>query len=113
MQIILSNAISESLRLHPPLVILGKRCTKDTELELAKDKKVTVEKGTPVIVPVYSIHRDPDVYPNPEVFDPERFSEENGGVKHYKDKSAFLGFGDGPRICLGMKFALAQSKAGE
>jgi cytochrome P450 len=48
--------ISEALRLHPTLVILGKRCTEDTEIEISKDKKVTVEKGTPVIVPVLSIH---------------------------------------------------------
>ena len=53
------------------------------------------------MVPIYSIHNDPQHYPNPHVFDPERFSNENGGLKQYKDKCVYLAFGDGPRICLG------------
>lgn len=60
-----------------------------------------IEKPLIVIVPVYSIHHDPEHYPNPNVFNPERFSEENGGLKQYKEKGVFLGWGDGPRICLG------------
>lgn len=42
---------------------------------------------------------------------PERFNPEHGGVKAFRDKGILLPFGDGPRICLGMKFALMQSKA--
>ena len=44
-------------------------------------------------------------------FIPERFNPEHGGLKAYKDKGVYLSFGDGPRICLGMRFALMQSKA--
>lgn len=57
------------------------------------------------------MHYDPEYYDEPEKFKPERFDPENGGVKEYKDKGVFFPFGDGPRICLGMRFALAQSKA--
>lgn len=57
------------------------------------------------------MQRDAEYYPNPLEFIPERFDEEHGGVKAYRDKGVFLTFGDGPRFCLGMKFALMQSKA--
>lgn len=52
-----------------------------------------------------------EYYPEPEKFKPERFDPEHGGLKAFKDKGVFLPFGDGPRICLGMRFALMQSKA--
>lgn len=42
---------------------------------------------------------------------PERFDSEHGGLKAFKDKGVYLSFGDGPRICLGVRFALMQSKA--
>lgn len=51
--------------------------------------------------------RDPKYYPNPDEFKPERFTEEEQRNRH---KGIFLGFGDGPRICLGMRFAIAQVK---
>lgn len=52
-----------------------------------------------------------EYYPEPEKFIPERFNPEHGGVKAFKDKGILLPFGDGPRICLGQRFALMQSKA--
>lgn len=69
-----------------------------------------IKKGTLVHIPSYSIMRDPEHYPNPEVFDPDRFSPENGGLKRYRDKGVYLPFGDGPRICLGMRFGMLQVK---
>lgn len=58
-----------------------------------------------------SVHRDSEYYPNPEEFNPDRFSPDMGGLKSYKDKGVFLAFSDGPRICLGMRFGTTQSKA--
>lgn len=52
-----------------------------------------------------------DYYPEPEKFMPERFDREHGGVKAFRDKGVLLPFGDGPRMCLGMRFALMQAKA--
>lgn len=52
-------------------------------------------------------HRDPNNYPDPEEFKPERFNETEQRNRH---KGIFLGFGEGPRICPGMRFAMVQVK---
>lgn len=51
--------------------------------------------------------RDPKYYPNPDEFKPERFTIDEQRNRH---KGIFLGFGEGPRIRLGMRFAIAQVK---
>lgn len=53
-----------------------------------------IPKGSTLTIPVFAIHNDPHIYPNPEKFDPERFSEENKAKRH---PMAHLPFGDGPR----------------
>ena len=101
----------ESLRLHPPFTSISKECTEEIELEYQKGKKIVIEKGINVYIPLYQIQRDPEYYPKPTEFTPERFDPEHGGVKAFKEKGVFLTFGDGPRICLGMRFAMMQAKA--
>lgn len=64
-----------------------------------------------VYIPLYQLQRDAEYYPQPNEFKPDRFGPEHGGIKAYKDKGVFLTFGDGPRICIGSKFAMMQSKA--
>jgi cytochrome P450 family 28 len=109
----LEQVCNETLRLYPPAATLAKKCTEDIELNYSKTetKTVLIEKGTSVVVPIWSLHRDSQFYSCPETFNPDRFSAENGGAKYFKEKGMFFPFGDGPRICLGMRFALAQSKA--
>jgi len=59
-------------------------------------------------MPTCSIHHDPKYYPNPEKFDPERFSDEN---KDSINPFAYFPFGLGPRNCIGSRFALMECKA--
>jgi cytochrome P450 family 6 len=64
---------------------------------------VTVEKGVQIVVPILGLHLDSKYYPDPESFDPERFSEEE---KKKRPHFSYLPFGEGPRICIG-KFHLS------
>lgn len=58
----------------------------------------SIPKGTSVAIPVFGLHRDSNIFPDPEKFDPERFSEENIKTRH---SYVYLPFGEGPRICIG------------
>lgn len=95
------NIHAETLRLFPPLGIIGKLCTSSTYFTDYKDKKILIDKGVVIWLPIYSIHRDSEYYDNPDEFRPNRFCGKNGGVKEFKDKHVFLAFGAGPRQCLG------------
>ncbi|XP_058821760.1 probable cytochrome P450 28a5 [Topomyia yanbarensis] len=107
----LDQVLNESLRLHPIIPILAKQCTKDIVLVGPKDKKIPVTAGTTVTIP-YFVHLDSQHYEEPEKFKPERFSPETGGIKPYREKGVFFPFGEGPRMCLGMRFGLTQAKRG-
>lgn len=108
----LDQVIHESLRLHPVFSPMIKVCSEPIEVLTTSGEKVVIEEGTSVLIPVYSIQRDSEYYSDPDKFNPERFDPEHGGVKHFRDKGLYYSFGDGPRMCLGMKFALLQMKIG-
>ncbi|CAD7092568.1 unnamed protein product [Hermetia illucens] len=98
------QCINECLRLRSPSISVNRMCSNTCELMSSKEKPIKIEKGTTVVLPYYALHHDPEYYPNPEAFIPERFSPENGGIKKYKEMGVFFPFGDGPRICLGNFF---------
>nr|WCC58090.1 cytochrome P450 [Pharsalia antennata] len=102
----LQQVIDEGQRLYPPLVVLTRVCVKDYKL---RDTDLVLERGTRVVIPLYSIHRDPEYYPEPDKFDPDRFSSENKKSRH---PFVHLPFGEGPRNCIGLRFGLMQSKIG-
>ncbi|XP_049780048.1 cytochrome P450 6k1-like [Schistocerca cancellata] len=102
----LDKVLSESLRKNPPLTTLIRECNQDYKIP---DSDVVVEKGTKIAVSVLGLHRDPKYYPDPERFDPERFSEE---AKAQRQPYTYLPFGDGPRNCIGMRLGLLQTKVG-
>lgn len=61
-------------------------------------ESLVIEKGTKVLIPTYAIHHDHEYYPDPETFDPERFTAEE---KAKRPNGTYIPFGDGPRICIG------------
>ncbi|XP_053965013.1 probable cytochrome P450 9h1 isoform X1 [Anastrepha ludens] len=101
--------LSESLRKWPPAVMTDRLCAIDYELKDDEGNLVVeLKKGDNIFVPIIGIHRDPIYYPDPDKFDPERFSDEN---KHKIDQMSYLPFGLGPRMCIGNRLALMEIKA--
>ncbi|XP_055303189.1 cytochrome P450 6B1-like [Sitodiplosis mosellana] len=107
--IYLEGVILEASRIHPPAMVLGKVCNQHYKLPKTskQTKSVTIAPGTVVNISILGLHMDPKYYPDPEKFIPERFNEEEQRNRH---KGTFLTFGEGPRICLGMRFAMLQLK---
>ncbi|KAK5640999.1 hypothetical protein RI129_009546 [Pyrocoelia pectoralis] len=105
----LDMVISESLRKWPPFVMVDRRSARPytIEPENATETPLLLEKHSTILCPVFSIHRDAKYYPNPDKFEPERFSEENRkNIQPY----TYLPFGVGPRNCIGSRFALLEGK---
>lgn len=92
---------TETLRIFPPLLSARKIVTEPFEFVNKNGVSVQLMPGDVVIVPVYSLHHDPNYYEEPEKFKPERFLEQNGGVRKYRDQGLYYGWGDGPRVCPG------------
>ncbi|XP_008293417.1 cytochrome P450 3A40-like [Stegastes partitus] len=98
----LDMVVNEAMRLYPIATRLERMSKASVEIN-----GVTIPKGTVIMVPIYTLQRDPSLWPEPEAFKPERFSKEN---KDNIDPYAFLPFGAGPRNCIGMRFALLMMK---
>ncbi|XP_063243201.1 cytochrome P450 6j1-like isoform X2 [Bacillus rossius redtenbacheri] len=100
----LEMVVSETLRKYPPATFLDRECLSDF---IIPGTQLTIETGTQIMIPVLGIHFDPEIYSEPQKFDPERFSDEN---KNKIPQYAYLPFGEGPRFCIGKRFALMQVK---
>ncbi|XP_055696271.1 cytochrome P450 6a2-like [Lutzomyia longipalpis] len=98
----LRQCIDETLRMYPPGFTLFRSAINDYKVP---NSSLVIEKGMQVFIPVYAIHMDPEIYPKPNVFDPDRFTQENIKNRH---PMAYIPFGDGPRNCIGMRFALME-----
>ncbi|KAI4459281.1 cytochrome p450 [Holotrichia oblita] len=102
----MDEVVNETLRKYPPLPILNRVCSLDYTIP---GTNITLPKGTKVIISTLGIQRDEEYYPDPMKFCPERFSEEN---KASRPNYTFLPFGEGPRVCIGLRFGMMQAKAG-
>ncbi|XP_059190006.1 cytochrome P450 3A40-like [Centropristis striata] len=98
----LDGVINESLRIYPIVTRLERVAKASVEIN-----GVVIPKDMVVMVPTWSLHRDPELWPEPEEFKPERFSREN---KERIDPYTYMPFGAGPRNCIGMRFALVMMK---
>lgn len=88
----------ETLRKWPPAMFLDRMCVKPYTIEDVSGHTIQLNHGDLICIPVVGIHRDPQFYPNPDQFDPERFSDER---KHTIQPFTYLPFGSGPRNCIG------------
>ncbi|XP_058837419.1 probable cytochrome P450 9f2 isoform X1 [Topomyia yanbarensis] len=100
--------VSETLRLWPPAPFSDRVCVKDYLFDDGKGTRVKIDKGQTLWFPITALHHDPQYYPDPYKFDPERFSEAN---RSQINPTVYLPFGIGPRNCIGSRFALMEVKA--
>jgi len=105
----MNMVVLESLRKWPSQVSIERMCTKPYTIQptLPHEKPVNVSEGQAIFIPVYGIHHDPEHFPDPEAFNPERFSEDN---KANIKPNTFLTFGLGSRTCIGSRFTLLETK---
>lgn len=102
----LDQVVSEVLRIWPAAPATDRLCVKDFTFEY-DGKSVLIEKGISLMIPIIGFHKDEKYFPNPNKFDPDRFSDEN---KHNINLNTYLPFGIGPRNCIGSRFALLEVK---
>lgn len=100
----LESVVCETLRKHSPVPFIQRGNLKPYKLPKTS---LELPVGSKVVIPIQALHYDPKYYPEPEKFNPDRFSEEN---KQNMVKCTYLPFGDGPRICIGLRFAKIEVK---
>lgn len=86
---------TETLRKYPLTPFIQRECVEDYEIP---ETGLIIEKGTAVVIPQHGLHWDEKYFPNPQYYDPERFSAEN---KSNITPFTYLPFGNGPRNCIG------------
>nr|WCC58056.1 cytochrome P450 [Pharsalia antennata] len=100
----LEMCIMETLRRYPALPFLDRECSEDF---IIPGTDILLEKGTLVYIPLLGLHFDEKFFPEPTKYDPERFADKS---LINKDGLYYLPFGEGPRICLGERFAMMNVK---
>ena len=94
------QVFKEAMRLYPPAYLLSRRALREVEID-----GYVVPKYMVVLYAPYTLHRREEYFPEPEKFDPERFIPER---EKQLPRYAFVPFGAGPRICIGMHFAMLE-----
>ncbi|XP_026462136.1 cytochrome P450 4C1-like [Ctenocephalides felis] len=99
----LEMVIKESMRLYPPVPGISREITEDVKVG-----EHLIPAGCMIQMSLFYLHRDPDHFPDPLKFDPDRFTPEASRGRH---PYAYAPFSAGPRNCIGQKFALMEEKA--
>ncbi len=95
---IATRVVTETLRLYPPAWMMTRTVRTDVELD-----GVRLKSGSTIVLSPYLLHRRPDLYPEPDRFDPDRW------LGAQPDRAAYIPFGAGPRKCIGDQFALTEA----
>ena len=98
----LERCIKESLRLYPSIPYIGRLLTEPVDINGLK-----LPTGTAVSIDFYTLHRDEKYFPNPDVFDPDRFLPEKTAGRH---PYSYIPFSAGSRNCIGQKFGMLEAK---
>ncbi|KAL1381302.1 hypothetical protein pipiens_003436 [Culex pipiens pipiens] len=99
----MDRVIKECLRLYPPVPFIGRTVSEDSWFA---DR--FVPKGSMANVHIWDLHRDPEQFPDPERFDPDRFLPES---VEKRNPYAYVPFSAGPRNCIGQRFAMLELKS--
>ncbi|XP_018400102.1 PREDICTED: cytochrome P450 4C1-like [Cyphomyrmex costatus] len=99
----LDRCLKETLRLYPSVYFISRITAEDVKLQ-----SYIIPVKTIVHLNIYGLHRDPNFWPNPEIFDPDRFLFEKIRNRH---PYSYLPFSAGPRNCIGQRFAMLEMKA--
>jgi cytochrome P450 len=95
------QVLKESMRLYPPVPIMTRQAVADTVLD-----GHAIRAGASLVMPIYVIHRHARRWEEPDAFLPERFApEREDAMPRYQ----YMPFGAGPRICIGMAFAMLEA----
>ncbi|KAJ8944745.1 hypothetical protein NQ318_011651 [Aromia moschata] len=100
----LERCLMETLRMYPPVPVIARQLNQDVKL-VSGD--YTLPAGATIVIGTFRIHRLPEIYPNPNKFDPDNFLPERTANRHYY---AFIPFSAGPRSCVGRKYAMLKLK---
>jgi len=100
---IVFQVLKEALRLFPPAPVHFRQAFKEIDLGNGH----IIPAGTNIFISNYTVHRDPRHFPDPEKFDPDRFSPQNSAGRH---SYAYIPFGIGRRMCVGHVFATMEIK---
>lgn len=98
----LEMVVKESMRLYPPAWTVSREAQADFELG-----DYHIPKGSILMMSMYVLHHDAQLWAEPEAFRPERFAPENEATI---PKYAYFPFGGGPRICIGNQFAMMEAQ---
>lgn len=98
------RVIKECLRLYPPVPFISRVLTEDIHIETGQ----LIPKGTECHLHIFDLHRDPEQFPDPDKFDPDRFLPEEVQKRH---PFSLLIFSAGPRNCIAQRFAMLEIKS--
>lgn len=98
----LNQVVLEVLRKHPPIALMNRHCVQDYKIPGTGH---VIRKDDEIVIPVSSIQNDPEFFPDPEVFNPDRFVDPDS-IR----KGTYFPFGLGPRFCIAQRFAILSIK---